>query len=142
MDQSTRKHPLGEPVYFGDVSRPELLHRVHASKSAAIVLTMDHAEATLHATRAIRREFVDIPLLARAHDEDHAFALREAGATQVMPETLAAGLQLSSAVLQMMGMSKTQVNNAIRRERHIRLARVRKSKGDFFGTPCDETPDK
>jgi CPA2 family monovalent cation:H+ antiporter-2 len=142
MYQSTRKHPLGEPVYFGDVSRPELLHRVHASKSAAIVLTMDHAEATLHATRAIRREFADIPLLARAHDEDHAVALREAGATQVMPETLAAGLQLSSAVLQMMGMSKTQVNNAIRLERHIRLARVRESKDGFFGAPCDDASDK
>lgn len=142
MYQSTRKHPLGEPVYFGDVSRPELLHRVHASKSAAIVLTMDHAEATLHATRAIRREFADIPLLARAHDEDHARALREAGATQVMPETLAAGLQLSSAVLQMMGMSKTQVNNAIRLERHIRLARVRKSKDGFFGASGDDASDK
>ena len=142
MHQSTRKHPLGEPVYFGDVSRPELLHRVHASKSAAIVLTMDHAEATLHATRAIRREFVDIPLLARAHDEDHACALQAAGATQVMPETLAAGLQLSSAVLHMVGMNKKQVNHAIRRERHRRLARMRKSKGDFFGTFCDEASDE
>ncbi len=103
---------------------------------------MDHAEATLHATRAIRREFADIPLLARAHDEDHAVALREAGATQVMPETLAAGLQLSSAVLQMMGMSKTQVNNAIRLERHVRLARVRESKDGFFGAPCDDASDK
>ena len=120
-----------EGVYFGEVSRPELLQHVHASKSAALVLPMDHAEATLHATHAIRREFADIPLLARAHDEDHACALRAAGATQVMPETLAAGLQLSSALLQMMGMSKTQVNHAIRLERHMRLARVRKSNGDF-----------
>ncbi len=141
MHRSTRKHPLGEPVYFGDVSRLELLHRVHASKSAAIVLSMDHAEAALHATRAIRREFVDIPLLARAHDEDHACALQEAGATQVMPETLAAGLQLSSAVLHMVGMNKKQVNHAIRLERHRRLARMQKSKGDFFGTFCDEASD-
>ena len=142
MHQSTRKHPLGEPVYFGDVSRPELLHRVHASKSAAIVLTMDHAEATLHATRAIRREFAHIPLLARAHDEDHAFALQEAGATQVMPETLAAGLQLSSAVLHMMGMSQKQINHAIRLERHRRLARTRKSKGEFLGTFTDKVSEQ
>ena len=37
--RSTKRHPLGEPVYFGDVSRPELLHRVHARSAAAIVLT-------------------------------------------------------------------------------------------------------
>ena len=138
MYQSTRKHPLGEPVYFGDVSRPELLHRVHASKCAAIVLTMDHPEATLHATRAIRSEFADIPLLARAHDEDHARALREAGATQVMPETVAAGLQLSSAVLHMMGMSKAEVTHAIRAERHARLARVLGTHGDLSGAISDD----
>jgi CPA2 family monovalent cation:H+ antiporter-2 len=141
MHRSTRKHPLGEPVYFGDVSRPELLHRVHASQSAAIVLTMDHADAALHATRAIRREFADIPLLARAHDEDHAYSLREAGASRVMPETLEAGLQLSSSVLQVMGMSETQVNDAIREERNARLARVLQAHGDLF-TPAsgNESP--
>ena len=132
MHRSTRKHPLGEPVYFGDVSRPELLHRVHASKSAAIVLTMDHADAALHATRAIRREFANIPLLARAHDEDHAFALQEAGASRVMPETLEAGLQLSTSVLQAMGMSDMQVSEAIRIERNMRLARVLEAHGDLF----------
>lgn len=124
MHRSTRKHRLGEPVYFGDVSRPELLHRVHASRSAAIVLTMDHPDAALHAARAIRREFVDIPLLARAHDEAHACALRDAGASRVMPETLEAGLQLSSSVLQTLGMTDAQVSNAIRLERDVRLARV------------------
>jgi len=96
------------------------------------VLTMDHADATLHATRAIRREFADIPLLARAHDEDHACALREAGASQVMPETLEAGLQLSSSVLQMMGLSKAQVNHAICLERNARLGRVLRAPGDQF----------
>ena len=142
MHRSTRKHPLGEPVYFGDVSRPELLHRVHASKSAAIVLTMDHADAALHATRAIRREFSNIPLLARAHDEDHAYALREAGAVQVMPETLEAGLQLSSSVLRAMGMSDSEVNDAICIERNVRLARVLEAHGDLFMTSTGSEPSK
>lgn len=142
MHRSTCKHPLGEPVYFGDVSRPELLHRVHASQSAAIVLTMDHADAALHATRAIRREFADIPLLARAHDEDHAFALREAGATRVMPETLEAGLQLSSSVLQVMGMSDIAIDDAIRTERNMRLARVLEAHGDSCATTKGREPSR
>lgn len=140
MHRSTRKHPLGEPVYFGDVSRPELLHRVHASQSAAIVLTMDHADAALHATRAIRREFADIPLLARAHDEDHAHALREAGASRVMPETLEAGLQLSSSVLQTVGMNDMEVNDAIRLERNARLARVLEAHDDLFTGTSERKP--
>jgi CPA2 family monovalent cation:H+ antiporter-2 len=127
MVRSTDHHPLGEPVYYGDVSRPELLHRVHASKAAAIVLTMDHAEAALHATIAIRREFAGIPLLARAHDEGHAHALREAGANLAMPETLEAGLQLAAMVLQAIGMEDQRASEAIRRERDSRLMRAEKS---------------
>jgi CPA2 family monovalent cation:H+ antiporter-2 len=142
MHQSTRRHPLGEPVYFGDVSRPELLHRVQASKSAAIVLTMDHAEAALLATRAIRREFVNIPLLARAHDEDHAGALKKAGATQVMPETLAAGLQLSAAVLHTVGMNEMQVNQAIRLARNTRLTRVMRTNNGSSEVTSDDGPFK
>ena len=126
MHRSTNRHPLGEPVYYGDVSRPELLHRVHASKAAAIVLTMDHADAALHAARAIRREFADIQLLARAHDEDHAHALREAGANLVMPEALEAGLQLSSFVLHSLGIEGERAAHAIRTERHARLTAVRR----------------
>jgi hypothetical protein len=54
-----------------------------------------------------------------------------------MPETLAAGLQLSSAVLNMMGMSKAQVTHAIRVERHARLVRVLGTQGDLFGAMND-----
>lgn len=130
MHRSTNRHPLGEPVYYGDVSRPELLHRVHASKAAAIVLTMDHADAALHAASAIRREFTDIQLLARAHDEGHAHALREAGANLVMPEALEAGLQLSSFVLHAIGIDGDRAAQAIRVERHARLTAVRRGPAD------------
>ncbi len=124
MVRSTTRHPLGEPVYYGDVSRPELLHRVHASKAAAIVLTMDHADAALHATQAIRREFSEIPLLARAHDEGHAHCLREAGANLAMPEALEAGLQLTAMVLKTIGMTGERASEAIRGERDTRLSRA------------------
>ena len=125
MHRSTNRHPLGEPVYYGDVSRPELLHRVHASRAAAVVLTMDHPDAALHAARAIRREFSDIQLLARAHDESHAHALREAGANLVMPEALEAGLQLSSSVLHAIGIDSERALKAIHVERNARLKAVR-----------------
>ena len=128
MHLSTRRHPLGEPVYFGDVSRPELLHRVNASQAGAIVLTMDHADAALHATAAIRREFSSVPLIARARDEHHAHALKEAGADLVMPETLEAGLQLSGFVLHALGIAEEKTNAAIRKERDARVSAIHRKK--------------
>lgn len=125
MRRSTRRHPLGVPVYFGDVSRPELLHRVHAAQAAAIVLTIDHPQAALHAAAAIRREFRHVPLLARAHDEHHARKLREAGATLVMPEALEAALQLSAFVLQAVGVAAEHAASTIHQERSARLDAAR-----------------
>jgi monovalent cation:H+ antiporter-2, CPA2 family len=114
-------HPLGVPVYFGDAARIELLRKVHAGTAAAIVLTMDHPASALHAVQAIRRSYPKLPLLARSRDEKHALALKQAGATFVIPETLETGLQLSAFVLQTLGFEEGVAAHTIQieRERHI-----------------------
>jgi monovalent cation:H+ antiporter-2, CPA2 family len=110
-------HKEGVPVYFGNASRPELLRRVHADEAPAIVLTMDHPASALQAVRGIRREFPDARLFARSRDEKHARALKLAGASVVVPETLEASLQLSSFVLEAMGLDERVVDNIVDRER-------------------------
>jgi CPA2 family monovalent cation:H+ antiporter-2 len=114
-------HPRGIPVFFGDAARVELLRKVQAGSARAIVLTMDHPLSALHAVKAIRREYPHVPLLARSRDAKHAQALKQAGATLVIPETLESGLQLSAFVLQTLGIPDGTVARVIQseRERHI-----------------------
>ncbi|HJV80408.1 cation:proton antiporter [Noviherbaspirillum sp.] len=115
-------HPLGVPVFFGDAARIELLRKVHADSAAAIVLTMDHPASALHAVKAIRRLYPRLPLLARSRDEKHAQALKQAGATFVIPETLETGLQLSAFVLQTLGVEEGAAAHTIQLERERRIA--------------------
>lgn len=112
-------HRQGLPVYFGNASRAELLRRVHAHEAPAIVLTMDHPQSALQAVRGIRREFPDIPLFARARDEQQAHLLKLAGATVVVPETLEASLQLSAFVLESLGLEKLEVDGIVDEERAL-----------------------
>lgn len=112
----------GFSVYFGNAARAELLNKVHAGRAAAIVLTMDHPASALHAAKAIRREYALVPLFARSRDEKHAMALKEAGASLVIPETLETGLQLSAFVLQTLGMSENAAARIIQLERERRIA--------------------
>ncbi|GAB3542419.1 cation:proton antiporter [Noviherbaspirillum agri] len=119
-----KMHPMGIPVYFGDAARVELLRKVHAEKAAAIVLTMDHPASALHAVTAIRREYPNVPLFARSRDEKHALALKQAGASYVIPETLEAGLQLSAFVLQTLGVSEGTSAHLIQVERDRRIAEM------------------
>ena len=109
----------GQPVYFGDAARAELLRRVHAGQARAIVLTMDHPQSSLQAVHGIRREFADIPLFARARDEQQARLLKAAGATVVVPETLEASLQLSAFVLEAMGLDQGATDAVIDGERDL-----------------------
>jgi CPA2 family monovalent cation:H+ antiporter-2 len=113
----SRLHAEGVPVYFGNAARPELLRRVQADEAPTIVLTMDHPSSALQAVRGIRREFPHARLFARSRDEKHARALKLAGANVVVPETLEASLQLSSFVLQAMGLDERIVDGIVDRER-------------------------
>ena len=125
----SKLHAEGQPVYFGDASRPELLRRVHADEAPAIVLTMDHAASSMHAVRGIRREFPHAQLFVRSRDEKHARALRLAGASVVVPETLEASLQLSAFVLEAMGLDARLVAGIVDHERDLVTAKLLEPEG-------------
>jgi len=116
----------GLPVWFGNAARPELLRRVHAGEAPAIVLTMDQPAAALQAVRGIRREFPHVQLFVRSRDEKHARILRQAGASVVVPETLEASLQLSSFVLEAMGLDERTIGGIVDRERELFAAGLMK----------------
>jgi CPA2 family monovalent cation:H+ antiporter-2 len=112
-------HKQGVPVYFGNAARPELLRRVHADEAPAIVLTMDHPASAMQAVRGIRREFPHARLFVRSRDEKHARALKLAGASVVVPETLEASLQLSAFVLESIGLDERAVDRIVDHERDV-----------------------
>jgi CPA2 family monovalent cation:H+ antiporter-2 len=89
----------GEAIYFGDASVPEFLLRCGLADAPALVVTMDNpdgAEAIVAVARGLRP---DLTIVARARDARHAARLYELGATDAVPETVEASLQLSEAVL-------------------------------------------
>lgn len=89
----------GEAIFFGDASRPEFLERCGLSDASAVVVTMDNpegVEAIVAVARTLRPE---LTIVARARDARHAQRLYDLGATDAVPETVEASLQLSEAVL-------------------------------------------
>jgi CPA2 family monovalent cation:H+ antiporter-2 len=115
----------GCTVYFGNAARAELLKKVHADRAAAIVLTMDHPASALYAVKGIRHRYPQVPLFARSRDEKHAIALREAGASVVVPETLETGLQLAAFSFQTLGMTENTAAHIVQLERERQLMALR-----------------
>ena len=89
----------GETLFYGDAARPDFLARCGLANASALVVTMDDpdgAEAIVAVARAMRP---DLTIVARARDARHAQRLYDLGATDAVPETVEASLQLSEALL-------------------------------------------
>lgn len=89
----------GLQAYFGDASNPEFLRKCGLEHAKALAVTMDNPERAEEIVRNARAEFADLKIVARARDEAHAIQLYEAGATEAVPETIEASLQLGEALL-------------------------------------------
>jgi len=98
-DRVARQRKQGAPVYFGDVTQLDLLRRLHLETARALVVTLDDPAAADELVAAARQERKDLLIIARARDAAHAAHLYRIGASDAVPETIEASLQLSEAVL-------------------------------------------
>ena len=89
----------GEQLYYGDASRPEFLKRCGLETAPALVVTMDAPDGVETIVATARGLRPDLTIVARARDARQAQRLYELGATDAVPETVEASLQLSEAVL-------------------------------------------
>jgi CPA2 family monovalent cation:H+ antiporter-2 len=104
-------------VYWGDITQTELLHRLHVETARAIVVTMgDHAasDQLVMTARAVRP---DLLIVVRARDARHAAHLYGIGATDAVPETIEASLQLAEAALVEIGVAMGPVIASIHEHR-------------------------
>ena len=93
----------GFPVYYGDISNPQLLSAIHAEQAALVVLTVDKEQTTLKAISHVKNYYPGIPMLVRARDLEASGRLIQAGATRALPEAVEASLHLATETLSMVG---------------------------------------
>jgi K+:H+ antiporter len=116
-DAVARQRARGRPVYYGDLTRAELLRRLGLDSVRALVVTMNDRGAVDALVAAARRERPDLLIVARARDAEHAAHLYAVGATDAVPETIEASLQLAEAVLVDVGIPMGPVIASIHEKR-------------------------
>jgi CPA2 family monovalent cation:H+ antiporter-2 len=117
IDSHLDARTAGYKTVYGDASRRDMIERLHIGEAAAVVLTMDDPVLTARIARALRTDHPNLPIIARARDADHAAALYRAGATDAIPETLEASLQLSEAVLIEQGVAMGKIIVSVHEKR-------------------------
>ena len=107
----------GNKVYYGDASRLDLLRAAGAVTARILVLAIDDVDSSVRTAELVRAEFPHLKIFARARNRQHAFALRDAGVTEVIRETYASSLEMAEAVLEALGETPAGAREAVRRFR-------------------------
>ncbi|HEY6452435.1 MAG TPA: cation:proton antiporter [Steroidobacteraceae bacterium] len=114
----------GEPVVWGDSSHEELLRNLGVEVATVVIITFADPAVAIGVVRAVRRLRADVPVLVRTQDDTRLADLSQAGATEVVPETLEASLTLVSQALTLLQLPSAQVTrvvDAVRTERYATL---------------------
>ena len=127
---------FGIKSYYGDASRPELLHAAGIEGAKAFVVAIDDRDRALEMVEHVRRHYPQVKILARAFDVNHLYLLKKAGVDLAVREMFDGSLRLGTEALKMLGMHPFKV------EKMARAFRQHDSAGlDQLYELWDENPD-
>jgi K+:H+ antiporter len=101
----TRDRRDGHDVYYGDAADPQFLETCGLAKAAGVIITIHSVRLIDDVVAHVRAMRPDVLIVSRARDADHARHLYALGATDAVPETIEASLQLSEAALVGLGVA-------------------------------------
>ena len=90
----------GEPISFGDGTRPEVLHRVNIGQARVLVIAVSDPVATARIVSQARRLRPDLYLIVRTRYLAEIERLYRLGANQVIPEEFETSVEIFARVLQ------------------------------------------
>jgi glutathione-regulated potassium-efflux system protein KefB len=124
-DQVDFVRRFGNPVYYGDPSRSDLLRSAGAESAKVFVIALEDAEASVNTARAVRRLYPEARVYASARDRPHAWALMDLGVHAVR-EVLHSSLYTGERVLIDLGFDPATVHDHVARfrEHDARLLRA------------------
>ena len=115
----------GEPVFFGDAADRDVLDTLGLATSRLVVLSHEDLAAARRALEHIKSHRPDLPVMVRTRDESHVEELRAAGATEVVPETLEAGLMIASQALFLLDVPLVRIMRRVQEQRASRYRLLR-----------------
>ena len=120
----------GENVMFGDAARRVVLEAAGGARAKALVISYADNRAAMKILHIVQENYPQLPVIVRTVDYSNMEALREAGATEVVPEILEGSLMLASHALMLLGVP---LHRVVKRIRLFREERYQLFKGYFHG---------
>ncbi|MDK2615330.1 monovalent cation:proton antiporter-2 (CPA2) family protein [Vibrio vulnificus] len=116
---------IGTQAYFGDVTRPDILHTAGIEEAAAIVVAIDNRDASVELVKQVKHAYPSVKVIARAFDRGHGYRLRQAGADVIESETYHSALEVGGQTMKLL-----EVHPFFVEQQKMRYKRVENRKSD------------
>lgn len=96
---------FGAKAFFGDPTRPDLLHAAGLDDAKVLIVALDDPAAALQLVSHARRQRPDLHIIARARDREQVYRLYRAGANDIVRELFDSSLRAGRFALEALGLS-------------------------------------
>jgi CPA2 family monovalent cation:H+ antiporter-2 len=137
-DRVRQAAAAGQSVVFGDAARLPSLMAAGLARASAVVVSYHDTSSALKILALVREHAPRVPVIVRTIDDTDLEKLRDAGATEVVPEAIEGSLMLAAQALALVGVPMRRV---IRLTRDAREARYGLLRGYFHGADDDSVEE-
>jgi CPA2 family monovalent cation:H+ antiporter-2/glutathione-regulated potassium-efflux system ancillary protein KefC len=95
---------FGFEVYYGDITRLDLLAAAGAAEAELIVITIGDVEKARELVHLVQKHYPHLKIAANASDRPAAYELMDEGVAIIRRETFGSALSLGQDVLKLLGM--------------------------------------
>ncbi len=129
-DRVRQARAAGQAVVFGDAAKAQALIAAGLGRASAVAITYLDQHSAMKVLDAVRHHAPHVPVIVRTQTDRDLEALRAAGATEVVPESLEGSLMLGSHALALVGVPMRRVIRIVQEQREARYGLLR---GFFHG---------
>ena len=104
---------FGARAYYGDATRPDLLHAAGIAEAKLFVIAIDGKDQITELVRYVGHHYPNVHIIARAVDRNHVYDLWHAGCRDIIRETYDSSLRMGRSAFEALGANTAQAQAAV-----------------------------
>jgi CPA2 family monovalent cation:H+ antiporter-2 len=105
---------FGIKVFFGDATRPDLLHAAGIEEAQMLVVAIDDRRRATELVRYVRQNYPHVHVVVRAVDRHHVYELWSSGARDIIRETFDSAVRTARSALEALGVHPYDAEQQVR----------------------------
>ncbi len=99
---------FGYRAYYGDATRPDLLHAAGIDEAKILVIAIDGKDQITQLAHYMHQTHPDVHIIARAVDRNHVYDLYAAGCRDIIRDTYDSSLRMGRSAFEVLGATRDQ----------------------------------